>query len=78
MVADQLAHAAGGAADAGRVLGQPLLALAGHGWDSGDTAQVIGLLVCLVMSALANSAETALTSISRLRTRHLLDQGDQG
>ncbi len=76
MVADLLAHAAG--LTAGGAFGQPVLALAGHGWDSGDTAQAVGLLACLIMSALANGAETALTSISRLRTRHLLDQGVKG
>jgi putative hemolysin len=56
----------------------PLLAAAGAGWNGINTVQVIALLVCLVLSAFANGAETALTSISRIRMRHLLDQGVKG
>ncbi len=57
---------------------QPLIAAAGHAWSGIDTLQVVGLVVCLVLSAFANGAETALTSVSRIRTRHLLDQGVKG
>lgn len=56
----------------------PVLAASGHGWGAGETVQIIGLIVCLVLSAFANGAETALTSVSRIRTRHLLDQGVKG
>jgi CBS domain containing-hemolysin-like protein len=58
--------------------GQVLLAVALHGWSGSDTLQVVGLLVCLALSAFANGAETALTSVSRLRTRSMLDQGVKG
>ncbi len=78
MVVHHLAHVAGVLTGNPRVLGQPVLALAGHAWDGADTLQAIGLLSCLLLSALANGAETALTSLSRLRTRHLLDQGVKG
>ncbi|MDB5076804.1 MAG: hemolysin [Chloroflexi bacterium] len=56
----------------------PLLAAAGAGWSGVNTLQLIALLVCLALSAFANGAETALTSVSRIRTRHLLDQGVKG
>ena len=56
----------------------PLLAVAGQGWSGVDTVQAIALVVCLLLSAFANGAETSLTSVSRFRTRHLLDQGVKG
>lgn len=49
-----------------------------HGWSGGDTLQVLGLVLCLALSAFANGAETALTSVSRIRTRSMLEQGLKG
>ena len=55
-----------------------LLAAVTSGWSGIDTLQTIGLIVCLFLSAFANGAETALTSVSRVRTRSMLDQGVKG
>jgi putative hemolysin len=55
-----------------------LLGTAGRAWSGVNTVQVLALGICLILSALANGAETGLTSVSRIRTRHLLDQGVKG
>ena len=55
-----------------------LLSLLAHPWSGGDTLQAIALVACLTLSAFANGAETALTSVSRVRTRTMLDQGIKG
>ena len=78
MVAQHVVPLAGWLAGDVRAYVQPIMGLAGRAWDGADSLQALGLLVCLVISALANSAETALTSVSRIRTRHLLDQGVKG
>jgi len=39
--------------------------------------EVILLIVCFVVSALASATETALTSIGRLRVRFLAEQGSK-
>lgn len=52
--------------------------LLARGWQGTDTLQVLGLVICLVLSAFANGAETALTSVSRIRTRSMLAQGVKG
>jgi CBS domain containing-hemolysin-like protein len=53
----------------------PLLAFV---WSGANTLQALGLLLCLVLSAFANGAETSLTSISRVRSRTMLEQGVKG
>jgi CBS domain containing-hemolysin-like protein len=53
----------------------PLLAIV---WTGANTLQTIGLVIFLILSAFANGAETALTSISRVRSRTMLDQGVKG
>ncbi len=40
--------------------------------------EVILLAVCVVISGLASATETALTSIGRLRVRHLAEEGSRG
>src|SRR5438270_10166285 len=40
-------------------------------------AEIVLLVACVVLSALASATETALTSIGRLRVRHLADEGSQ-
>jgi putative hemolysin len=42
-----------------------------------ETFEVILLIVCFVVSALASATETALTSIGRLRVRFLAEQGSK-
>lgn len=39
--------------------------------------EVILLIACVVLASLASATETALTSVSRLRVRHLADEGGQ-
>jgi CBS domain containing-hemolysin-like protein len=41
------------------------------------TVEVIVLCVCVVLSALASGTETALTSVGRLRVRHLAEEGSK-
>jgi len=41
------------------------------------TAEVTVLCVCVVVSALASGTETALTSVGRLRVRHLAEEGSK-
>ena len=62
----------------GTLLMPVLLFVSGHSWTGGNTIQVIALFVCLIMSAFANGAETALTSVGRVRSSTMLDQGVRG
>src|SRR2546430_2355888 len=41
------------------------------------TVEVTVLCVCVVVSALASGTETALTSVGRLRVRHLAEEGSK-
>lgn len=43
--------------------------------DSGDATQIIILIVLLALSAFFSSAETALTTVNRIRIRTLADEG---
>ena len=45
--------------------------------DSGDAAQLITLLILLMLSAFFSSAETALTTVNRIRIRSLADEGNK-
>jgi CBS domain containing-hemolysin-like protein len=45
--------------------------------DAGATGEAILLAVCIVVAGLASATETALTSVGRLRVRHLADEGSQ-
>ena len=54
------------------------LVLAVHAWTGENTIQAIALLACLGLSAFANGAETALTSVGRIRSSSMLDQGVKG
>lgn len=62
----------------GMVIMPVLLFASGQPWSGSNTVQVIALLVCLALSAFANGAETALTSVGRLRSSTMLDQGVRG
>ncbi|HEV1992260.1 MAG TPA: DUF21 domain-containing protein, partial [Candidatus Dormibacteraeota bacterium] len=42
-----------------------------------ETFEVIVLLVCFVVAAMASGTETALTSVGRLRVRFLAEQGSK-
>ncbi len=55
-----------------------VLFLSGHPWGTGNTFQLIALVFCLVISSFANGAETALTSVGRVRSNTMLDQGVKG
>ena len=44
--------------------------------DSSDVIQLIILLVLLFLSAFFSSAETAMTTVNRIRIRSLADNGD--
>ena len=41
-------------------------------------AEITLLVVCVMLAALASATETALTSVGRLRVRHLADEGSKG
>lgn len=45
--------------------------------DSGEVTQLIILLFLLVLSGFFSSAETALTTVNRIRIRSLADEGDK-
>ena len=45
--------------------------------DSGDASKLIILLILLVLSAFFSSAETALTTVNRIRIRNLADEGNK-
>jgi putative hemolysin len=45
--------------------------------DAGASGEAILLAVCIVVAGLASATETALTSVGRLRVRHLADEGSQ-
>src|SRR6185437_2726463 len=55
-----------------------VLFLSGQSWSGGNTIQVVALVLCLVLSSFANGAETALTSVGRVRSNTMLDQGVKG
>src|SRR5256884_3815500 len=42
-----------------------------------ELVELIVLIVCFFVAALASGTETALTSVGRLRVRHLAEQGSQ-
>jgi magnesium and cobalt exporter, CNNM family len=42
-----------------------------------ESAEVIVMLVCFVLAAMASGTETALTSVGRLRVRYLAEQGSK-
>src|SRR3989442_2864708 len=39
--------------------------------------EIIVMLLCFILAALASGTETALTSVGRLRVRYLAEQGSQ-
>ena len=45
--------------------------------DSGDVTQLIILIILLMLSAFFSSAETALTTVNRIRIRSLADDGSK-
>jgi len=45
--------------------------------DSETTWQFVLLAVCLLLAGLASAAETALTSLGRIRIRHLAEEGNR-
>lgn len=45
--------------------------------DSGDVTQIIILIILLMLSAFFSSAETALTTVNRIRIRSLADDGSK-
>lgn len=45
--------------------------------DPGDATQLIILIILLVLSAFFSSAETALTTVNRIRIRNLADEGSK-
>ncbi len=45
--------------------------------DSGDVTQLIMLIILLMLSAFFSSAETALTTVNRIRIRSLADDGSK-
>ena len=47
-----------------------------HGLTGGDWALIVILIVALLLAALSAAAETALTSVSKIRMRTLAEEGD--
>lgn len=45
--------------------------------DSSDAIQFVILIVLLILSAFFSSAETALTTVSKIRMRSLADDGNK-
>jgi putative hemolysin len=45
--------------------------------DGQAYVELVLLVICVVVAALASATETAMTSINRLRVRHLVDEGSQ-
>ena len=45
--------------------------------DSGDIFQLVFLVILLLLSAFFSSAETALTTVNRIRMRTLAEDGDK-
>jgi putative hemolysin len=43
-----------------------------------ETVELIVLILCFFIAAVASGTETALTSVGRLRVRHLAEQGSRG
>src|SRR5215467_10444401 len=43
-----------------------------------EWGEVILLIACVVLAAFASATETAMTSVNRLRIRHLVDEGNRG
>ena len=39
-------------------------------------AELIVLIVCIILAALASATETAMTSVGRIRIRHLAEEGN--
>jgi putative hemolysin len=52
------------------------LASAFFRWHSGDWGLLLILLLSLVLAGVASAAETALTSVNRIKLRNLEDEGD--
>jgi CBS domain containing-hemolysin-like protein len=48
-----------------------------HGFTGYDWALLVGMLIALVVAAASAAAETALTSINRIRIRNLAEEGDR-
>jgi CBS domain containing-hemolysin-like protein len=48
-----------------------------HGLTGTDWALIVALICVLVIAGLASASETALTSINRLKLRHLVEQGNR-
>lgn len=48
-----------------------------HGFTSYDWALLIGMLIALIVAAGSAAAETALTSVNRIRIRSLAEEGDR-
>lgn len=46
-------------------------------WDAEAWLQLLTMLVALVICAIASAAETALTSISRIKLKNLVEEGDK-
>jgi len=50
----------------------------GLAWSSNNWGQILFLLVLLLVAAFASGSETALTSVEKLRIRHLAEQDSPG
>jgi CBS domain containing-hemolysin-like protein len=45
-------------------------------WTSVEWLQLIGIFIALILSACSSAAETALTSVSRIKIKNLVEEGD--
>ncbi|HKT38284.1 MAG TPA: CNNM domain-containing protein, partial [Ktedonobacterales bacterium] len=53
-----------------------LAAAGSHGFQTQDWVLLFFLLLTLIVAAISAGAETALTSVNRLRIRNLAEEGD--
>jgi putative hemolysin len=49
----------------------------GSSWTSVETFQLLGIIIALLLSACSSAAETALTSVSRVKIKNLVEEGNE-
>jgi putative hemolysin len=50
---------------------------ASSGWTAAEWLQLLGIFIALILSACSSAAETALTSVSRIKIKNQVEDGDK-